>query len=587
MTHTALTTGTAMEAFEVGDPRGEPLVALLVEDSQADAELMSLRLQTGRFGPGTSPIRLIQRGTIRAACAALRYWHVDVVVLDLTLPDANGLEALHRLRAASPETPVIVLSGVADQALAVKAIRAGAQDYVLKPPPDGHTIARIIRYACERHRLMQTIESDRRLSSIAARQWRLLAELGKVVSASSNPMEAIPQVAELVVPGVADCFVICLTGDDDNSVKERWYDYGERAAGLSEAVQRLLEENADESGSLLASMGDEDADDPLWDEALVSVYGPLGLASGSAVPIRSGGRLRGVLILAFASGRRDPVADTEFTRSVAYRIGVAMEQNRLLKQAQRAIAARDRALSTVSHDLRNALSTIRICSVALLDPEPASPVGIHEMGELISRSVNWMEQIVEDLLDRASLDAGSLALHRRSTSVEEIFDASRQLFALAASERAIDLRVEPMADLPNLDADPHRLLQVLSNLIGNSIKFTAPGGRVDLVAQRVDDDFGSSLLADKRGGVRFTVSDTGSGIPSEDLSHIFERYWHSPKERNKGAGLGLAIAKGLVEAHGSRLYVDSVVGRGTSFWFAIGAVNTEVVGANGNGERSP
>jgi signal transduction histidine kinase len=322
----------------------------------------------------------------------------------------------------------------------------------------------------------------------------------------------------------------------------------------------------------------------LWDEALASVYAPLGLASGSAVAIRYDGRLRGALVLAFMPGRRDAVADVEFTRSVAYRIGMALEQNRLLKQAQRAVAARDRALSTVSHDLRNALSTIQICSVALLDPEPAPPRGIREMGELIARSVNWMQQIVEDLLDRASLDAGNLGLHRRPTSVSEIFDASRQLFALPASDRSIELTLCPGADLPAVDADPHRLLQVLSNLIGNSIKFTQPGGKVELVAQLVEEDSSSSLPRSDR-GVRFIVNDTGSGIPAEELSHIFERYWQSPKEKNKGAGLGLAIAKGLVEAHGSRLHVDSIVGRGTSFWFCLGASNDDKGNVSGNGEH--
>jgi signal transduction histidine kinase len=274
----------------------------------------------------------------------------------------------------------------------------------------------------------------------------------------------------------------------------------------------------------------------------------------------------------------------EFTRSVAYRIAMAMEQNRLLRQAQRAIAARDRALSTVSHDLRNPLGTIQICASALLDPEPAPPTGIHEMGALISRSVSWMQEIVEDLLDRASLDAGNLALHRRPTNVIELLDASRELFARSASEHAVELRLHRDADLPRIDADPHRMLQVLANLIGNAIKFTPAGGRVELLAQFVEGDLSAALLAGKPSmAVRFTVSDTGSGIPAEDLSHIFERYWQSPTDRNNGAGLGLAIAKGLIEAHGSRLNVDSVLGCGSNFWFAIPVANGDAYNVRANG----
>ena len=141
------------------DLHATPLRALLVEDNPADAQRIALVLEPGPLGAGLMPVHLIQRGSVASACAALRDWPVDVVLLDLTLPDSKGLEALHRVCAASPQTPVIVLSGVADQVLALEAIRAGAQDYVLKPPPDGPTFARILRYACERHRLIRTVDA--------------------------------------------------------------------------------------------------------------------------------------------------------------------------------------------------------------------------------------------------------------------------------------------------------------------------------------------------------------------------------------------------------------------------------------------
>jgi signal transduction histidine kinase len=568
------------------DLHATPLMALLVEDNPADAERISLVLQPGPLGAGLMPVRLIQRGSVASACAALRYWPVDVVILDLTLPDSKGLEALHRVRAASPQTPVIVLSGVADQVLALEALRAGAQDYVLKPPPDGPILARILRYACERHRLMQTIEAARASSAIAARQWKLLAEVAKVLAASTDPTEAIPLVAKLVVPDVADCFVLFLAGDEEMpTMVELWHLDGERAPALRDAVHHLLTADDPSASGLLASLtSKDDGDARVWDEALFSVYASVGLKSGCGVPLRFGGRVRGVLVLGFTPGRRDSLADAEFTRSVAYRISMALEHDRLLGQAQRAVAARDRALSTVSHDLRSPLSTIQICADALLDPEPAPLSGIREMGALIGKSVTWMRQIVEDLLDRASLDAGTLALHRQSTCVKDLFGASRELFAPMATEHSIDLVLHEDADLPSVNADPHRLLQVLANLIGNAIKFTPDGGRVELLAQAVEDDLTATLLTGKRGSaVRFTVSDTGPGIATADLTHIFERYWQSPTDHNKGAGLGLAIAKGLIEAHGRQLNVESVVGSGSSFWFTIPVTNGDVLQHYENG----
>jgi signal transduction histidine kinase/CheY-like chemotaxis protein len=568
------------------DPRATPLVALLVEDNPPDAELIAIRLEPGPQGAGSTPVRIIQRGTAATACAALRYWAVDVVILDLTLPDARGLEALHRIRAAAPGTPVIVLSGIADQALALEALRAGAQDYVMKPPPEGQTLARILRYAVERQRLTRTVDDALRTAAVAARQWKMLAEVSKALAPSGYSTVAIPEVAELCVPEIADCFVLFLAGDeDDPGSVALWYTNGEKADELKDAIESFLRgpESAPHRWVDGDSVDDENTS-VLWDEALAAVYASLDFASGTAMPLRFGDRVRGVLVLAFTPGRRDPVVNVKFTRSVADRISMAFEQQRMLRQTQRAVAARDRALSIVSHDLRNPLSTIEICALALLDPAPAPQSGIHEMGELIQRSAGWMQQIVEDLLDRASLDAGRLALHRRPTSVAEILDATRLMFAASAAQRTIELVLGDGADLPAVDVDPHRLLQVLSNLISNAMKFTPSGGRVQLLAQAVEEDLSGALLSGTGGhAVRFTVSDTGLGISPDELRHIFDWYWQSPRGPSKGAGLGLAIAKGLIEAHSSRLNVASVPGSGSSFWFTVPAANGHGIAHSGNG----
>jgi signal transduction histidine kinase len=573
------------EFMQIGlaDPRAAPLVALLVEDNPPDAELIAIRLSTGTHGVGSVPVRLIQRGTAATACAALRYWAVDVVILDLTLPDARGLDALHRVRAASPETPVIVLTDTADRALALEALRAGAQDYLLKPPPDGPVLERILRYAVERQRLMQTIDAAAHTSALAARQWKLLAEVSKAMAVSNDSALTMSQVARLIVPEVADCFVLFLAGEEDVlPTVQLWHIDGTRAPELRDAIESLLTSPGTRGKGLLATMRSGEAEhSSAWDEALLSVYASLGLSSGTCVPIRFGDRVRGLLVLAYLPGRRDSVADIGFTRSVAFRISMALEQGRLLRQAQQAVGARDRALGIVSHDLRNPLSTIQICARALLDPEPAPTTGIHHMGELIGRSAAWMQQIVDDLLDRASLDAGNLALHRRATTVAEVFDAAQLMFAGVAEERSIDFVLRHGSSVVTVNADPDRLLQVLSNLISNAMKFTGAGGRVELIAQTVEDDLSAAVRAGKQGqAVRFTVSDTGTGISTEDLTHVFDWYWQSPTGKKKGAGLGLAIAKGLIEAHQQRLNVESVLGVGSSFWFTMPAANGDALNLN-------
>ncbi len=150
---------------------------------------------------------------------------------------------------------------------------------------------------------------------------------------------------------------------------------------------------------------------------------------------------------------------------------------------------------------------------------------------------------------------------RRPEQVAPLLERAAAMFERAASERSIILRVDAPAGLPTVSADPERVLQVLANLIGNALKFTEPGGSVVLAAEPLD------------GEVALSVSDTGIGIPPEHVPHVFERYWHARRTaRKRGSGLGLAIAKGIVEAHNGRLWVNSTLGKGTTFTFTLAKV---------------
>jgi signal transduction histidine kinase len=271
--------------------------------------------------------------------------------------------------------------------------------------------------------------------------------------------------------------------------------------------------------------------------------------------------------------------DAHFLQSIAHLLAVALQRARaeaeregLLRQMGRAIAARDRAVDIVSHDLGNPLSTIQVCAAALLDPEPPSPDGVHHMAQIIQRATTWMRQIVQDLLDRASLDAGRLVLHLQPTAVADVLGVAHAILAPVAVEQAVELVMEAAPDLPAVSADPRRLLQVLTNLISNAIKFTPAGGRVVATARVAPGEVRDLAAAADRGcGIRFEVSDSGCGIAPEDLAHVFDWYWHSEREGRTGTGLGLAIAGGLVEAHHGRLHVESTPGRGSRFWFTIPA----------------
>ena len=159
----------------------DPLLALLVEDAAADAELLVERLASA---DGAHPVRLLRAGSVGDACQVLGHYPIDVALLDLGAERWTGLEALRRVRACAPGVPVVVLASPGDEAGALAALRAGAQDYLLKPPPDGPTLRRILRYARERQHLYQRLDAAVRVAGLAARRWRLLAEVDAPLSAS-------------------------------------------------------------------------------------------------------------------------------------------------------------------------------------------------------------------------------------------------------------------------------------------------------------------------------------------------------------------------------------------------------------------
>jgi signal transduction histidine kinase len=190
-----------------------------------------------------------------------------------------------------------------------------------------------------------------------------------------------------------------------------------------------------------------------------------------------------------------------------------------------------------------------------------------------------MQHIVRDLLDRASLEAGRMELHRRPVPVERLVDTAQEMFAPLAEERRLLFMCSSASDAPAVDADPDRLLQVLSNLITNAIKFTGPGGRVELSVRAAPVERARGREGHGDRGVRFTVRDTGEGIPADELPYVFEWFWHSRSTPQGGAGLGLAIAKALVEAHGGELHVESTRGQGTTFWFTLPAAEQQATEA--------
>jgi PAS domain S-box-containing protein len=285
------------------------------------------------------------------------------------------------------------------------------------------------------------------------------------------------------------------------------------------------------------------------------------LGSHCIVPLMAHGRKLGAFVLRHhRSGRRYGAGDREFLVAFAERAALSVDKARLYKEAKDAIQTREDVLAIVSHDLKNPLSVINI-NVQLLREMRSRVEGEQERFlkslSYIERASEVMLRLVQSVLDFAKIQSGTFAITRGSARIDSLLSYVAEQFRPLADERGVELAVRFDQGLNEIDCDLIRIQQVLSNLIGNSLKFTPKGGRIVVSAKRAD------------GNAEFSIVDTGKGIAPEHLSHLFERYWQPKESMGLGSGLGLSIAKGIVEAHRGRIRVESEVGKGSRFTFTL------------------
>jgi signal transduction histidine kinase len=266
----------------------------------------------------------------------------------------------------------------------------------------------------------------------------------------------------------------------------------------------------------------------------------------------------GQLFLARRPGREPfDEQDERIARLLATHAAVSIENLRLYRAAWRAVRTRDDVLAVVSHDLKNPLSVIRMTADRLLHlaPGPEASTLARKEGERIARGAERMVRLINDLLDLARVESGVFHVRQQPEAAEALVADAIDLMTPLADQKSIRLSSDVTAARP-IPCERELIARVFSNLIGNAIKFTSEGGSITVSARLASDE------------VRFSVTDTGCGIPEELRPHIFERFWQAEQDR-RGTGLGLYISKGIVEAHGGRVGVESQLGVGTTVWFSL------------------
>ena len=460
---------------------------------------------------------------------------IDCVLLDYYLPDAEACELIPLLLERRPHLAIVALTGLGDEAIAVALMKAGARDYLTKGALDGARLAAAIRSA------VGQAAADARAAELGALRLRHAKRLEHLMDAAQHLVGSL-DVGKLAANAAATArdvlqatsvFVRLHEGNDDVIVHEGEDINGREPTSSSTKILRATGETSrphrlEESTTVLFTM---------W-----------------LSPAENGRRS----VLSVRVPKGDP-SEMVLDEALFHQLGVlltrSLESSHLMRSVHRAVKARDEVMAVVSHDLRGPLGSALLgCSLLGDDVGAEGKMVLARM----DKGLRHMQRLVDDLVLVIKAERGEIPLQRENVALEPLLLEAKAIVDDAARESGVTVLVHPpTASSPMaVPADRHRMLQVLSNLLQNGIKFTPSGGSVTLSVEGVDDV------------VEISVQDTGTGISPEKQGRIFDRFY-TDDQRERGLGLGLAIAHGIVQLHAGTIGVDSQPGAGARFWVRL------------------
>ena len=530
----------------------ENLHILLVEDNPAEAFLLQESIAQVRNPPEVKHAERLDE-----ALEYLKQNTIDAVLLDLALPDSEGLATLERTNAVAESLPIIVLTGLEDEAVAIEAVRKGAQDYLLKGQTGAQQLVQTIYHAVERKRL------ERALAQSAQRNL-LLAEISAKVIAHTEINGLLTTVVE-AARRLTGARVGC-SGHGYHQGK-----FSLSTVSAAEGVNcRPFDENSAKSGVYLDLL-DQSESIRLSEKELLNHAAWWGLPEGSDRTMRgllgarlvdATGRPVGSVILSDKEGGAEFTEEDEaLLRQLALITSLALQHIESRKAAEAASIAKSQFLANMSHELRTPMNAILgMTDLALTENLPAT---VREYLQTAKESADVLLELLNEILDLSRIEAGRFELESIPFSLHDTVEQVVKTLRVRAKEKALALIYNPPSDMPEkFMGDPLRFRQILMNLVDNAIKFTHSGG-ITVNATILEQ-------TSENARIEFAVSDTGIGISPEDQEKIFTPFTQADASTTRnygGTGLGLTISRKLVELMEGRIWVKSQPGQGSTFSF--------------------
>jgi PAS domain S-box-containing protein len=517
----------------------EALQVLLVEDNAGDARLVREMFSKER----PDSFELAHTTRISEAVPYLENGGVDIVLLDMGLPDGQGLDTVRRTLAAAPGVPLIVLTGLDDEALAAAAIKEGAQDYLIKGQIENRALPRALRHVIEHHRM----QADRKRAEEDLRRQALLIEASHDAIIVREPGGRILQW---------------------NAGAQEIYGWS-AAEAVGQVIYTLLQTGFPASKEEVEVALDLSGG---WDGELLHTR-----RDGARIAVES----RHILV---RGGDQAPIAVLETNRDITKRKeaeeSVAALNTKLTvanielelrnREVERANRAKSEFLASMSHELRTPLNAIIGFSDVLAEQSVAALSSKQQRFiSHIQQGARHLLALINDILDLSKVEAGCLELNRENVSVAVVLAEVLTGIGPAAAAKSIAVH-SSIGPHVTVFADRIRFKQILLNLLGNAVKFTPDGGKIWVEA------------TERPSWLTVSVRDTGLGVPIEEQEAIFDAFRQvgaTTKGIKEGTGLGLAITRRLVEEHGGRIWVESEPGKGARLSFTMPADRASIAEA--------